>query len=260
MSLIAGFFVFAFGAAIGSFLNVCIYRLPREESIVRPASRCPHCLKAVAWYDNIPLVSFAMLGGKCRHCRKGIAWRYFWVELVNGLLWLFLWKMYGGSWFFAAGAILFSILLVVSVIDLETGLIPDKLSIPGIVTGLILSTIHPALQGKIVWTEGLLQSALGVLTGGGVLFLTGLLGNWIFKKESMGGGDVKLLAMLGAFLGVKDTVLTFLLAPFAAMPLALYIKFIRKVETIPYGPFLALAGACLFLFGEKIAAFFFGSF
>lgn len=252
-----GVVIFIFGAVIGSFLNVCIHRMPKDESIVSPGSHCPHCGKPVKAYDNIPLVSWLVLGGKCRSCSAKISPRYFAVEFVNAFMWLCLWKIYALSPFFFAGAVLFSILLAMTVTDLETGLIPDKLSIPGMIAGLVMSTAWPALQGQDVWYWGLAHSAGGLLTGGAILMGVGLLGTFIFRKDAMGGGDVKLLAMMGAFMGIQKAFLIFFISPFFAMPMALYLKFFRKAETLPFGPYLAMAGITSFLYGEKLIAWIF---
>ena len=249
------FMVFIFGSIVGSFLNVCIHRMPREESIVSPGSHCPHCAKPIAWYDNIPLLSFLILRGRCRHCPARISGRYFAVELANALIWLGLWLRFGTGAFFYAGAVFFSILLAVTMTDFETGYIPDKLSLPGCLAGLVLSAIFPVLQGRGIWYWGLWESFKGLLGGGAVLILVGWVGEKIFKKESMGGGDVKLLAMMGAFLGLRHALLIFFVAPFAAIPFALHMKFFRKAETIPYGPFLAVTGAAFYVAGDPIARF-----
>ncbi|OGW82777.1 MAG: hypothetical protein A2Z83_05305 [Omnitrophica bacterium GWA2_52_8] len=252
MTLFFDGFIFFLGAVFGSFLNVCIHRVPKGESVVKPGSRCPECLKPIRWFDNIPVLSFLALRGQCRNCGVKISPRYFLVELSSGGFWLGLWKLYGFSGFSAAGVILFSILLVVSATDFETGFIPDKLTFPGMAAGFLLSALFPALQGESLWYRGELKSLLGFVAGGGILLAIGFFGNWIFKKESMGGGDIKLIAMLGAFLGVEKVLLVFLFAPLAAIPFALYMKFARKAETIPFGPFLALAGALLFVYGDWI--------
>ena len=249
-----GFFVFILGSMVGSFLNVCIHRLPQGESIVRPGSHCPSCHKSIAWYDNIPLASFIMLRAKCRACSARIPTRYFAVELLNGLIWLILWFHSGLSPQFLGGVILFSILLAVTFTDLETGLIPDKLNLAGALAGLALSALFPEIQNRTLWYQGLLASFLGILAGGGVLYLIGMIGDWIFKKETMGGGDIKLLAMMGAFLGVPKILFVFLLAPFPAAPVALTLKLTRKAETIPFGPYLALTGACFYVAGDPIMA------
>lgn len=251
-----GIFVFVFGAVIGSFLNVCIHRMPKDESIVSPGSHCPQCKKMIAAGDNVPLLSFIFLRGKCRHCSAKIPVRYFAVELANALLWLWLWKLYGLTPLFFSGAALFSILLAVSATDLETGLIPDKLSLPGMALGLLFSAVWPVLHGQTVWFWGLAHSAAGLLAGGGILFAVGLLGNFIFRKDSMGGGDIKLLAMMGSFLGAQKAAMVFFISPFFALPLALYLKLFRKEEIMPFGPYLALAGICSYVYADIFTAFF----
>ncbi|HTL48222.1 MAG TPA: prepilin peptidase [Verrucomicrobiae bacterium] len=254
--MIAAMF-FLFGIIFGSFLNVCIHRFPREESIVWPGSHCPGCNGAIAWYDNIPLFSFLALRGKCRKCKAPIPMRYFWVELATGVIWMMFGMQYGLSLMTAAGIVYFTILLAITATDFETGYIPDKLTFPGMAAGLVLSAFFPGLHGQASLLRGLLHSFLGLLTGGGILLLMGMAGNLIYKKESMGGGDIKLMAMMGAFLGIKKILIAFLLGPILALPFALYAKWVKRDETIPYGPFLALAGAWLFFFGDVIWNYFF---
>ncbi len=249
--------VFLFGLLIGSFLNVCIYRMPRGESVVWPGSRCPACRKSIAWYDNIPVIGYLILGGKCRFCRAPIALRYPVIEIVTGLAWMALWLFYGWTPKFGAGLFLFSILIAVMVTDWETGFIPDGLTLPGLLAGIALSAAFPSMHNAAAVTDGFLSSFIGVLAGGGLLWLTGWIGTIIFRKDSLGGGDIKLLAMMGAYLGVAKVLLVFFLAPFFALPIALYTRFVIKVETIPFGPYLALAGMVLFLFGDRIVPVFF---
>ncbi len=260
MDTAVNLFIFIFGAVAGSFLNVCIHRLPQGRSIVSPGSRCPQCEKPIAWHDNIPLLSYLILRGKCRECSAGISFRYFFVELAAGFLWLMLWRFYGLTPFFFSGIVLFSILLAVCVTDFETGLIPDKLTFSGMIAGLAFSALRPVLQKETLWYAAMKASFLGLLGGGAILFAIGLLGRAIFKKESMGGGDIKLLAMLGAFLGLKNAFYIFILSPLVALPFALYMKIFRKAETIPYGPFLAFTGAVFFIFREKIEALIFSTY
>jgi leader peptidase (prepilin peptidase)/N-methyltransferase len=244
-------FVFAFGAIVGSFLNVCIYRMPRDLSIVLPRSFCPHCKAQIPWYENIPLLSYLLLRGRCFRCRRPITIRYFLVELATGSIAAFLWNRYGLSAEFIAGAIFFAMIIVATMTDFETGLIPDQITVPGMLLGLALSvTGHGHFEG--LWYQKLLGSLYGLLAGGGVLLLIGWLGKLIFRKDSMGGGDVKLLAMIGAFVGLTKVGLIFFLAPFPALPFAIWQRFVKKEETIPFGPFLALAGAFVFMEGDAI--------
>ncbi|MBI4372896.1 MAG: prepilin peptidase [Candidatus Omnitrophica bacterium] len=251
-------FVFILGTIFGSFFNVCIHRLPREESIAWPPSKCPACKKPIAWLDNIPLLSVLLLKGRCRHCGARIAPRYFVVELITGLFYLWIWLYFGATVQGFISAVLFSLLLIATVVDLEHQIIPDEVSLGGLVMGLILSPVFPSIHGQSNWWGGLLSSAIGALVGGGVIYGTGVLGTFIFKKDAMGGGDVKLLAMLGAFLGWKKVILAYLLAPILALPLGLFLKFVRREDVIAYGPFLSLAGWICFLWGDQFIAWYFG--
>ena len=239
----------AVAACVGSFLNVCIWRLPREESIVWPGSHCVRCGRAIAWYDNIPIVSFAALGGRCRHCRGAIAWRYPLVELLAVVIALGFYATFGLTWPWVFYTALGLALIVATFVDVSHRIIPDEITLPGIVIGLIASALVPSLhQAASPWL-GLWRGVLGVLVGGGSLYLTGLLGDWLFKKESMGGGDVKLLAMAGALLGWQPVLLTFFLAPMLAIVPGL-VQMTRKGDhTIPYGPFLSLGLLIVMLWG-----------
>ncbi len=256
MTVWVSVWVFAMGLIIGSWLNVCIHRMPRDESIVSPGSHCPNCRHPIQWFDNVPLLSFILLGGKCRRCRARISVRYFLVELVSGLLWLMSWKANGLSFAFAIQVVFFSILLVVTMTDFETGLIPDETNFLGLALGLAFSFFYPPLHESLTPAASLGQSALGALIGGGIIYGTGLFGSLVFKKESMGGGDVKLMAMAGSFLGWQKIVFTFFTAPFFALPFALYLKWVKKEETVPYGPFLALAAMLQFFYGDFLIAYF----
>lgn len=251
-------FVLLLGLVVGSFLNVAIHRLPRDESIVRPRSYCPKCGKAIVWFDNIPLLSFLFLRGHCRDCGGGISFRYPLIELASGLLWWGSWQGTEGSPLFWIRIIFGSLLLVATATDFETGLIPDEITLGGILLGLAVSLFYPELHRSSSRLMSLGKSALGFCVGGGLIYFTGLLGNLIFQKElkqrgldqSMGGGDVKLLAMAGSFLGWEKVFLAFFTAPFLGLPFALYQRFAKKEATIPYGPFLAMAVALQFFFGE----------
>jgi leader peptidase (prepilin peptidase) / N-methyltransferase len=255
MDTMTSWFVFAIGAIVGSFLNVCIYRMPRDLSIVLPRSFCPHCKAKIPWYENIPLASYLLLRGKCFRCRRPILFRYFFVELTTALIAWFLWQKYGLSAEFVAGAIFFAMIIVVTMTDLETGLIPDQITITGMIAGLALSVTGNGHFPQTLWYQKFIASGLGLLAGGGVLLLTGWLGKLVFRKDSMGGGDIKLLAMIGAFVGVTKVGLIFLLAPFPALPFALWQRFVKKEQTIPFGPFLALAGALVFIRGDAVLNF-----
>ena len=248
--------IFIFGLIIGSFLNVCIYRIPRDESLVFPGSRCTVCKKHIEWYDNIPLLSYVLLRGKCRSCKAGISPRYFFVELISALCFLILFINFNFSYMFWIYSSLVFSLIVVTFIDLEFQMIPDKISLVGIFLGIILSIVFPGLQSAFTWQRAFFNSILGALTGGGIIYLTGVLGQLAFKKESMGGGDVKLMAMLGAFLGWKTAILIFFLEPFFGAPVGIYMKFVKKEDIIPYGPYISLASFVAIVWGHKILSLF----
>ncbi|MFC1698687.1 prepilin peptidase [Candidatus Omnitrophota bacterium] len=250
--IIIHIFIFCFGAVVGSFLNVCIYRLPRKESIVRPGSHCPACKHEINWYDNIPFLSYLLLRRRCRHCRGKISFRYFLVELLTAGLFLFLFKHFGSSAIFWVYLGLSSSLVVVSFIDIDIREIPDEISLSGILIGMLISVIFPQLQQTNLHSLALLRSFLGVLAGGGSIYLTGIIGDAIFKKESMGGGDVKLMGMIGAFIGWKLALLTFFLAPFFGAVVGITLKIKKGESLIPYGPFLSLAALIAIVWGERI--------
>lgn len=252
-------FVFILGTIFGSFFNVCIHRLPREESIVWPFSRCPACQHAIAWHDNVPILSIFLLKGRCRSCGAPIAYRYFIVELITGLFYLWIWFYFGWEVKGLVAAFLFSLLLIATVVDLEHQIIPDEISLGGLILGLLLGPILPLLHGQVIWWHGLIDAFIGALAGGGLIYVTGILGSFIFRKDAMGGGDVKLVAMLGAFLGWKKVILVYLLAPILALPLGLFLKFVKREEVIPFGPFLSLAGWMSFLWGDQFVAWYFSS-
>ncbi len=248
-------FVFVMGAIIGSFLNVCICRLPKRESIIFPASYCPSCKKSILWYDNVPLLSYIILRGKCRFCKSAISPVYIAVEFLTGVLLLALFLSFGFTpKFFAYSALTFG-LIVATFVDFQIQEIPDEISIGGIVLGLLLSFAFPSILGDESRWRALLSSFLGVITGGGMIYLLGLTGEAIFKKEAMGGGDVKLLAMIGAFLGWKFTVLTFFMAPIFGSAVGIIMKYRYGKETIPYGSYLSIGALGSIFFGEKIMSF-----
>ena len=229
-----------FGSMVGSFLNVCIVRLPREQSIVFPGSRCTACYHPIAWFDNIPVLSFLLLRGRCRYCRRPIRWRYPAVEFLTALSAVAVAGRFGLS---AAALVYFAFvcaLIVVSFVDIEFQIIPDEISLGGAVVGVLLCAALPSLQGTPSRWLAMGWSVIGVLVGGGVLYLTGLLGDFIFRKESMGGGDIKLLAMAGSFLGWKLVLVTFFIAPIVALIPGLLVLLLKRSHIIPYGPFLSI--------------------
>ncbi len=242
MDIFLPIFVFLFGTAIGSFSNVCIYRLPRRISIVTPSSRCSACGKSVSPFDNIPIISFIMLGGKCRFCRSPISWQYPVVEIITGLIYLFLYFKFHISFLFIVFAVLCASLIIIAFIDLEHKIIPDVITIPGIIIGLAVSFTMPHIT--------VLNSVKGLLVGGGLFYAVAVL-----SRGGMGGGDIKLIAMIGAFLGWKSTLLTIflgsLIGSVAGITLIVLKKKGRK-DMIPFGPFLSLGAIISIFFGRDL--------
>lgn len=249
-------FTFLFGAIVGSFLNVCIYRMPRGESIVFPASHCPNCNRPLPWYCNIPFVSYIALGGRCKFCKCRINFRYFIVEAVMAtVLSLLLWRV-GIRPELLIYSVFFAVLIIISFIDIEHWIIPDELTIPGIIAGFVISGLYPALQLQGSRIVALRDSFLGIAFGFTSLYLLGVLGKMYFKKEAMGGGDVVLLMFIGAVLGWKLTVAAFfmssVLGALGGLPKLLF----RKGELIQYGPYLSLAAFIAVLFRDDILIIF----
>ena len=240
-------FVFLFGAIVGSFLNVCIYRIPAEKSIVSPPSHCPSCGERVRPYDNIPLLSWLLLGGKCRFCRARISVRYPLVELLTALLTLFLFHEYGFSAGFAALFLFSAALVVITFIDLDHQIIPDIISLPGIPLGFAFSFFLPQVGWK--------NSLIGILVGGGSLLVVAYAYELITKKEGMGGGDIKLLAMMGAFLGWKSIPFIIFISSLLGSVIGISLMIAQKKDSklaIPFGPFLATAAVIYIFFGDSI--------
>ena len=249
------FFAFALGSIIGSFLNVCIVRMPHEKSIVWPGSHCPHCQKSISWFDNIPLISFLFLAGRCRHYRQKISPRYFLVELLTGMLFVTFYFHFGWNILLLPYLVMLCGFVVATFVDFGHRIIPDEISVGGMIAGLLLSLMLPSLHGTDSHELALGRSALGVLIGGGSIYAMGLLGDWMFKKESMGGGDIKLMAMVGAFLGWKLAVLSFFIAPFFGAIYGVASKILTKDSTIAYGPFLCLGSLISLFYGNRIIDF-----
>jgi len=236
-----------FGAIVGSFLNVCIHRLPKGESIVMPGSHCPDCKKPIRFYDNIPLISYFLLRGKCRNCKKPISIQYPLIEGITAIGSLLLFLKYGPSLSYLIYFLFVDGLIVVTVIDLYHQIIPDVVSIPGIGVGLLGSFIIPH--------HTCLDALIGILAGGGSLFLVAVLYQWLFKREGMGGGDIKLLAMIGAFLGWKAVILTILLGSLIGSIAGIMIMILKGKNfkyAIPFGPFLSLGAVTALFYQNEI--------
>lgn len=236
------FIVGIVGALIGSFLNVCIYRLPRGGSILWPGSHCPACGKAIAFYDNIPVLSYLFLVGRCRACRVPIPVRYPIVEAANSIGYLVILWTFGSTWTAVLYALLYSALLVVTGTDLTHKIIPNVITLPGIGMGLLgAATVLPV---------GIINALLGVAVGGGILWALAWASPYLFGKEGMGGGDIKLLAMIGAFLGWKATLLTIMIGSLSGSVIGvslIALGFLKRNEYLPFGPFLVF-GALLSMF------------
>jgi leader peptidase (prepilin peptidase)/N-methyltransferase len=260
---------FFWGACIGSFLNVCIYRIPRRLSVVAPRSHCPGCKNLIAWYDNIPLLSWVVLRARCRHCGTVISARYVIVELLTAILFLLAWFKFGAT---GGGRILgladvtvvglvpvywliLSGLLLGGFVDCRHMIIPDRVTIGGMLAGLVLSPLVPALHGQATALLGLRDAAIGAAFGFGLLWLIAKVGKMIFRKEAMGFGDVKLMGALGAFFGVK--AVCFILF-FASLLGALFGVFFiltgrRKLgRHIPFGPYIVFAALIWMLWGPRL--------
>jgi leader peptidase (prepilin peptidase)/N-methyltransferase len=252
-------FIFLMGSIIGSFLNVCIYRLPKGRSIIFPGSHCPNCTAKIYWYDNIPILSYIILGGKARCCNAKISFRYFIVEVLTAIAFLVLFICFGLTPKFFAYSILASGLIIATFVDFEVQEIPDEVSIGGLIVGLILSAIFPSILNESSRFGGFLNSFLGALAGGATIYLMGVLGEFAFKKEAMGGGDVKLLAMIGSFIGWKLVLLTFFIAPLFGSVVGIILKICEGKDVIPYGPYLSMAAVVAILWGDRILrALFYG--
>lgn len=245
--------VFCFGLLWGSFLNVVIHRLPLGESVVSPRSRCPGCKKLIPWYRNIPLLSWVFLRGKCGDCGKKISLRYPVVELLTALLFTAAaaWDPEPIAWpfhFFFFGA-----LVACTFIDLDHWILPDKITLPGIAVGLASSFVVPHLT--------VIDSILGTVLGGGILYLVAWAYLTLAKKDGLGGGDIKFLAMIGAFLGAKGAMATLVLSSFLGSILGIFLIALRGKKggtAVQFGPFLALGALAAFFFGDPLWQWYFG--
>lgn len=240
------------GLTIGSFLNVCIYRLPLGRSIVSPGSSCPSCGYALRWADNVPVASYAWLGGRCRSCRAPISIRYPVVELITMAMFVLHYAVLGADPLLVPRLIFACALLVLFAIDLEHHLLPNVITLPGILVGFLFSLVLP---------PGPVSSLTGILVGGGSLWLLGEAYYRYSGQEGMGGGDVKMLAMIGAFLGWQLTLVTLVFSSIAGAVIGLVIIGVKRGDlkyALPYGTFLSLAALVASLYGERIVAWYVG--
>jgi leader peptidase (prepilin peptidase)/N-methyltransferase len=235
------------GLLLGSFLNVCTFRWPTDQSVVRPPSHCPACESTILWYDNIPVVSFLVLRGRCRSCGASISPQYPLIELATGLIWAGTFAHHGLSVEALRGALLLTILLGIAVTDARFYIIPDQFSVGGGILGLALA---PLVGGPTI-----LQSVAGAAVGFGLLWLVGKGGTWLFKKEAMGGGDLKMMAMIGAFLGVPGVFLTVFLGALLGSVIFGPISW-KTGKLVPFGIFLAAGAAVAYGWGEMILSWY----
>ena len=244
---------FFWGACIGSFLNVCIYRIPRDESVVKPRSHCPHCGKMIAWYHNLPLISYLALKGRCAYCSAKITSRYFWVELLTAVLFLLIWDKYGIDPRTPVYWLMISGLILGTFVDFEHMIIPDRVSIGGMYAGVALSLLFPVMHhtDSFIWSG--LWSVVGMVAGAGSLWSVGVIGKWALKKDAMGFGDVKLLGAIGAFLGWQAVIFTIVFSSLIGSVVGVGFIAAGKREwqsRIPYGPYLAVAAVVWILWGS----------
>lgn len=243
------------GLVIGSFLNVVIRRVPEGRSLVYPGSACPACGAPIPWYDNIPLLSFVALRGRCRACGVSISWRYPLVEALTGALFVAAVLAFGNTLEAVVAAALLAALLAITMIDLERQIIPDVISLPGILAGFLANLA----TGRVSW----LDSLLGIAVGGGVFLAIAVVGSWFAGQDAMGGGDIKLAAMLGAFLGWKVLLFSLFISAVGGGILAATLVssgLRRRKDPLPFGPFLAAGGAVGLFWGERMVRWYLHAF
>lgn len=252
---VEAFFLFVVGLLFGSFANVVIYRLPLGKSVVSPRSACTKCGKMIAWYDNVPVLSWIFLGAKCRHCRNPIPIRYPIVELLTGLVFGAIMYKYGYQWVTLEYLVFAWSLIVVSFIDLDHMILPDVFTLSGILIGLVGAALNPERQFS--------NALLGVLLGGGFLYAIAYTYLVLRKEEGMGGGDIKLLAWIGAVLGWTSIPFVILASSVLGSIVGLGLALRRRAglkSVIPFGPYLALAALVFLLGGEAIGLWYIGLF
>jgi leader peptidase (prepilin peptidase)/N-methyltransferase len=239
------FYVYAgvVGACVGSFLNVCIYRWPEGLSVIRPRSRCPVCETPLSWRDNVPVLGWLLLRGRCRYCGTRVSVQYPLIEAATAAVWVAAALRYGISFQAGATAVFFTLLLGIALTDARTYIIPDEFTISGLVMGLAFSFAPGGITP--------LRSVEGAALGFGLLWLIAVAGEWIFKKQAMGGGDIKMMAMVGAFLGPVGVLLTLFLGAFFGSVIFGPIS-IKTGKLVPFGIFLALGGAITEPWGNAI--------
>lgn len=238
------------GLCVGSFLNVCIYRLPRGQSILSPPSRCPQCGRTLRWFDNIPVFSWIALRGRCGRCGARISMQYPIVEIVTALVWLLIAWLTPPGWLLASRLVLGTALIVLFMIDLEHQLLPNVITLPGIVVGLAFSFVAP---------PGPVDSLIGIVVGGGILYAIAAGYYFLRKEEGMGMGDVKMLAMVGAWLGLKMVLVTFVLSSMLGGLIGVVLIGSRRADMatkVPFGTMLAVGALVASLYGDSLLAWY----
>jgi leader peptidase (prepilin peptidase)/N-methyltransferase len=244
----------ALGLAVGSFLNVCIYRLPRGESLAYPPSRCPRCGKRLAWYDNLPVISWLVLRGRCRQCHEPISIQYPIIEIVTALTAVLVVYATPPGALLASRLVFSAILIVLFVIDLELQLLPNIITLPGIALGFVFSLIAP---------PGAVASLAGIALGAGILYGIAAAYYAVRREEGMGMGDVKMLAMIGAFLGWRAVLLTLILASFSGALVGVALMMSKREGlryALPFGTFLAVGAYIAMISGDAILHWYLGFF
>ena len=239
-----------FGALIGSFLNVCIIRWGAEpkQSVVTPRSRCPRCGRPLAWYDNVPVVSWLILRARCRGCGQPISAQYPLIELATAGIWAYMAWRHGVTLETLRGALFSTILLGIAMTDAREYIIPNEFTLGGLVIGLLFS-----LTGGVTGVGGAL---LGAAVGFGVLWLVGTVGTWVFKEDAMGGGDIKMMAMVGSFISWQGVLLTIFLGAFLGSLVFVPLLIAGQRKLVPFGIFLAVAAALSYLFGPTMVGWY----
>ena len=261
---------FFWGACVGSFLNVCIYRIPLDLSVVTPRSHCPSCKKQIAWYHNIPIFTYLSLRGKCAYCGEKITPRYVLVEILVAILFLLVWfkfeivagyipplgmEAFSNPFLILVYWLVISGLVLGTFVDFEHMIIPDRVTLGGIAAGLILSILVPALHGKETILASLIASLIGLVVGWGSLWLVAVIGKAIFKKDAMGFGDVKLMGAIGAFFGWEAVLFVIMVSSFVGAFVGIALIMAKKKDLqgrIPFGPYISLAALIWMLWGGKL--------
>ena len=266
-----------FGACVGSFLNVCIYRIPLDQSVISPRSHCMRCGKVIPWYRNLPVASYFILKGKCADCGAEFSFRYAVVELLTAGLFVVPCLQYpplglspalglvplASAWMIPVVWLFLGGLIIATFVDLDHFIIPDSVTWGGMVAGLALSALLPELHGQSIWWRGLMMSGLGLAVGFGLLELVAVLGKLALKKDAMGFGDVKLMGAIGAFFGWQAAIFCLIGAAFAGAFVGLVLIALRRGKIgapIPFGPYIALAGAVWVFWGPKLMALYLSMF